>query len=547
MQGEYAAEHVEASPPSNLDPTRCSTEAAHSNPSTIVVTGTGMITIPCTRHTHSFITTIFIYIINTRKHSGFHGHERQRIRTMVQHIGGQYSGDLVANHTTHLVVHASCSLDSQKVLSAHAWHIPVVPYAWIEECIAAGRFVDHTMHAMGGTATAGPSGDHADDSTDPLFDNTAELATSLHNMTLTGDCSSRGLVVQDDVAGMPSSPPDQPHVSDDEHVHADQPTDDIVSCAQPPHHHIPSPNHTVRSNHTPPLSTPCSPMEAPSPPFRASSRPQHDPHMLTHTLNQDHTPLHHHNTPSHPAPAGPLPQDTSDLGDTSATHPTESSPRIPATQAPPGPSPPHTHTTNPYILPATFADDIAQLVGNYNDDDNDDDDDGDDDLEALRIRPTPHKPSSLAAAAAQQQHVGTSSSAHNVYSSSRPSQHIKHSTQHSHNTQQIREDSDATNADSEEEKEGPFEAPPVPPALPLQPVPLSTTNRPPFTTSNTTSNTSSAACASACSTSDVTVLRTLSRVPRSSTAKEHHGLRTCRGVVFAESIQVGTLFLNVYG
>ena len=63
-------------------------------------------------------------------------------------LGIEYSGALVRNRTTHLVLatdslaSSADDVKSQKIRSAESWGIAVIRYAWIEDSLAEGKVLD---------------------------------------------------------------------------------------------------------------------------------------------------------------------------------------------------------------------------------------------------------------------------------------------------------------------------------------------------------------------------------------------------------------------
>ena len=66
---------------------------------------------------------------------GFFGQDRQEIRHLVQNGGGTYSGDLLLDHTTHLVYKdIDLAKRGEKYATALSWGIPVLPFLWLQDC-----------------------------------------------------------------------------------------------------------------------------------------------------------------------------------------------------------------------------------------------------------------------------------------------------------------------------------------------------------------------------------------------------------------------------
>ena len=65
--------------------------------------------------------------------TGFFGQDRQHIRHLVHTCGGTYSGDLLADYTTHLVYKdLALAKDGEKFATALSWGIPVMPFSWLQ-------------------------------------------------------------------------------------------------------------------------------------------------------------------------------------------------------------------------------------------------------------------------------------------------------------------------------------------------------------------------------------------------------------------------------
>ena len=65
---------------------------------------------------------------------GFFGQDRQHIRHLVQNAGGTYSGDLLLDHTTHLVYkELDLAKRGEKYGTALSWGIPVLPFTWLQD------------------------------------------------------------------------------------------------------------------------------------------------------------------------------------------------------------------------------------------------------------------------------------------------------------------------------------------------------------------------------------------------------------------------------
>jgi len=80
--------------------------------------------------------------------AGLYGNARKEIRRMAELLGLDYSGALVRNRSTHLVL-ASTDLifsegnaKSQKIDRAREWGILIVAYAWLEDSVARGRILE---------------------------------------------------------------------------------------------------------------------------------------------------------------------------------------------------------------------------------------------------------------------------------------------------------------------------------------------------------------------------------------------------------------------
>ena len=65
---------------------------------------------------------------------GFFGQDRQHIRQLVQNAGGTYSGDLLLDHTTHLVYKdLDLAKRGEKYETALSWGVPVLPFSWLQD------------------------------------------------------------------------------------------------------------------------------------------------------------------------------------------------------------------------------------------------------------------------------------------------------------------------------------------------------------------------------------------------------------------------------
>ena len=76
---------------------------------------------------------------------GFFGQDRQHIRHLVENAGGTYSGDLLLDHTTHLVYKdIDRAKRGEKFVTALSWGIPVLPYLWLQECAHCSSILPET-------------------------------------------------------------------------------------------------------------------------------------------------------------------------------------------------------------------------------------------------------------------------------------------------------------------------------------------------------------------------------------------------------------------
>lgn len=162
---------------------------------------------------------------------------------MVHVLGGIYSGDLVANHTTHLVVSDTCdNTSSRKRHMACQWNIPIVPYRWLRDCSAAGGFVDHHPYTscpieqeitcrMQGLVLSPPAS-----STPPPASQLAmqqSTQTTAHANSWHGTPCLTQPYHEDEVAGYCNPAKQDRSGSKDSHLVLDDSEDDIVCCSQP--------------------------------------------------------------------------------------------------------------------------------------------------------------------------------------------------------------------------------------------------------------------------------------------------------------------------
>ena len=91
--------------------------------------------------------------------AGFFGLDRQHIRHLVQSSGGTYSGDLLADYTTHLVYKdLELAKRGEKYATALSWEIPVLPFSWLQSCAQRQSLLaDIHMPSIAAPAVASPA------------------------------------------------------------------------------------------------------------------------------------------------------------------------------------------------------------------------------------------------------------------------------------------------------------------------------------------------------------------------------------------------------
>ena len=91
--------------------------------------------------------------------AGFFGLDRQHIRHLVQSSGGTYSGDLLADYTTHLVYKdLELAKRGEKYVTALSWGIPVLPFSWLQSCAECQSLLADTyMPSIAEPAVASPA------------------------------------------------------------------------------------------------------------------------------------------------------------------------------------------------------------------------------------------------------------------------------------------------------------------------------------------------------------------------------------------------------
>ncbi|KAL3160839.1 hypothetical protein ABBQ38_009244 [Trebouxia sp. C0009 RCD-2024] len=91
--------------------------------------------------------------------TGFFGRDRQQIRHLVQSCGGTYSGDLLLDHTTHVVYKdLNLAKRGEKYATALSWGIPVLPFSWLQDSAQCRCILPDTYKPnMAEPATASPA------------------------------------------------------------------------------------------------------------------------------------------------------------------------------------------------------------------------------------------------------------------------------------------------------------------------------------------------------------------------------------------------------
>lgn len=101
-------------------------------------------------------------LIRRSRVAGFYGDARGEIRRLAETLGIKYSGALVRNRTTHLVLAADTlalsanNVKSQKIRSAESWGIAVIRYAWIEDSLAHGKVLDANKYLLKVKSSSAP-------------------------------------------------------------------------------------------------------------------------------------------------------------------------------------------------------------------------------------------------------------------------------------------------------------------------------------------------------------------------------------------------------